>query len=336
MRFRFFGSSGRVGAARAAVLLGLAMGTGQSAAQEQPIGGLPAKPIRIVVGFAAGGALDVTARVIAPRLSEALGQPIVVENRPGASSNLATEFVVQAPPDGLTLLMGSYVNAVLPGLNRNLKYDPVKDLTPIAKVVTTASVLLVSAQSPIRSLNDLVAQVKARPGQLTYSSAGAGSASHLAGFLLAHRIGSTMVHVPYKGSPQAILDMVSGQVDTTFAVMSGALAQIQGGKVRPLAVTSLGRSKYLPDVPSVAESGFPGYEQMQWYGFFGPAGLSPAVVARLNREVVRILQLPDVVKQFTAQGLDVEPSTPAELGELLKAEIPMYTKIVRDAGIEQN
>lgn len=257
-----------------------------------------------------------------------------MENRPGASSNVATELVVQSAPDGLTLLMGSYVNAVLPSVNVKLRYDPVKDLTPIGRVVTTASVLLVSSQSPIRNVNELVAQIRAQPGKVSYSSAGNGSASHLAGFLLAHRIGSTMLHVPYKGSPQAILDMISGQVNVTFAVMSGALAQINGGKARPLAVTSRDRSKYLPEVPSVAESGFPDYEQLQWYGFFGPAGMPPAVVTRLHREMMRIIQLPDVVKQFAAQGLDVSPSTPAELGELLRAEIPAYIKIVRDAGIE--
>lgn len=229
--------------------------------------------------------------------------------------------------------MGSYVNAVLPSMNSKLKYDPVKDMTPIGRVITTASVLLVSSQSPIQNINDLVARIRAQPGKISYSSAGNGSASHLAGFLLAHRVGSNMLHVPYKGSPQAIFDMISGQVNITFAVMSGALAQINGGKARPLAVTSLERSKYLPDVPSVAESGFPGYEQLQWYGFFGPANLPPAIVARLHRETMRIVGLPEVVKQFASQGLDVAPSTPGELGELLRAEIPAYIKLVRDAGI---
>ncbi|MGD9942639.1 MAG: Bug family tripartite tricarboxylate transporter substrate binding protein [Burkholderiaceae bacterium] len=318
------------------MLFGLILGFTPVAAQAEPIGGMPAKPLRILVGFAAGGAIDLTARVIAPKLGEALGQPVVVESKPGASSNLATELLVKSPPDGLTIFMGSYVNAVLPSTIRSLSYDPLKDLTPIGRVVTTASVLLVANQSPLRSLDDLVAQVKARPGQVSYSSSGTGSASHLAGNLLANRIGSAMLHVPYKGSPQQISDMIGGQVDVTFAVMSGALAQLNGGKARALGVTSPGRSRYLPEVPAIAESGFPGYEQLQWYALFGPPGMSPAVVERLNREVMRVIQHPDVVKQFTTLGLDVAPSTSAELAELLKSEIASYSKIVRDAGIQPN
>lgn len=321
---------------RCAMMLGLVVCITHPSARAEPIGGMPAKPIRILVGFAAGGAIDLTARVIAPKLSEALGQPVVVENKAGASSNLATELLVKSPPDGLTLMMGSYVNAVLPSIMRNLSYDPLKDLAPLGRVVTTASVLLVSNQSPIRTLSDLVTQVKVRPGQVSYSSAGSGSASHLAGHLLAFRIGSPMLHVPYKGSPQAITDVIGGQVDVTFAVMSGALAQLRSSKVRALAVTSPERSHYLPEVPSVAESGFPGFEQLQWYGLFGPAGMPDPIIERLNQEIVRAIQHPDVVKQFTVLGLDAAPGTPAGLAELLRSEISMYSKIVRNAGIEPN
>ncbi|MGE3863431.1 MAG: tripartite tricarboxylate transporter substrate binding protein [Burkholderiaceae bacterium] len=287
----------------------------------------------MIVGFAAGGAVDVTARVIAPRLGEALGQPVVVENKPGASGNIAADMVAKSAPDGLTLYLSPNTIAVVPSIYRTMSYDPIKDLAPIGQVITTASVLLVSSNSSIRTLADLVGQVRAKPGSVTYSSAGAGSASHLAGNLLSHRIGVPMIHVPYKGSPQAISDMLGGQVDATFAVMSGALPQIQSGKARALAVTSLVRSRYLPDVPTVAEGGFPGYKQLQWYGLFGPANLPASLVERLNRELNRVLARPDVIQQLMTQGLDAAPSTPTELGDLLKKEIPMYAKIVKDAGI---
>ena len=293
------------------------------------------RPVRVLVGFAAGGALDLTARIIANKWADNNnGQPMIVENRPGASSNTAAEVVVKGAADGQTLYMGSYVNAVSPSMFLKLSYDPVKDLTPIVRVVTTASVLLVNASSPVRSLQDLVALANSKQGQLSYSSAGNGSASHLAGELLASRANVKMLHVPYKGSPQAIMDVVGGQVDLTFAVMSGALPQIQSGKLRALAVTSLERSRLLPDVPTVAESGYPGFQQLQWYGLFGPAGIPSSTVERFNREVIQIIKIPDVAKQLAAQGLDIAPSSPNELAELLKSEIAMYAKIVRDAGIK--
>jgi tripartite-type tricarboxylate transporter receptor subunit TctC len=296
--------------------------------------GAPGKPIRILVGFAAGGAIDVTARIVGAKLSDQLGQPIVVDNRPGAASNVAGELAAKAPPDGHTLYMGSYVNAVSPSIYRKLGYDPVKDLTPIARTVTTYAILLAHPTVPARNVKELVALAKAKPGQLTYSSSGIGSASHLAGELLGARGGVKIVHVPYKGSPQQLSDMIGGHIDFTFVVLSQGLPYLSSERVRALAVTSAERSRHAPNLPTVAESGFPGYQQLQWYGLFGPAGLPTAMVERLNRETVRALQLPDVAKQLSAQGLEPAPSTPAELAEVLKSDIAMYAKIVRDAGIK--
>jgi tripartite-type tricarboxylate transporter receptor subunit TctC len=292
------------------------------------------KPIRLVVGFAVGGALDVTARIVGAKLAETLGQPVIVENRTGASSNLAAEHVAKSAPDGLTLYMGSYVNALSLSLFKKLNYDPVKDLTPIARTVTTYAILLTHPGVQARNVQELVALAKSRPGKLTYSSSGIGSASHLAGELLAARAGLSLVHVPYKGSPPQLADMLAGHIDFTFVVLSQGLPYLTSDKARALAVTSLERSPFAPALPTVAESGFPGYEQTQWYALFGPAGMPEAMVTRLNREVLRVLQMPDVVKQLQAQGLEPAPSSPAELAALMKADIELYAKIVRDAGIK--
>lgn len=294
----------------------------------------PAKPLRVLVGFAAGGAIDVTARVVGVKLAESLGQPVIVDNRVGAASNLAGELAAKAPPDGYTLYMGSYVNAVSPSIYRKLAYDPVRDLAPIARTVTTYAILLAHPSVPARDVKELVALAMTRPGQLTYSSSGIGSASHLAGELLGARGGVKIVHVPYKGSPQQLSDVLGGHIDFTFVVLSQGLPYINSNKARAIAVTSAERSKYAPDLPTVAESGFPGYQQLQWYGLFGPAGLPAAVIERLNAETVRALKHPDVARQLSAQGLEPAPSTPAELAGVLKADIAMYAKIVSDAGIK--
>jgi tripartite-type tricarboxylate transporter receptor subunit TctC len=294
----------------------------------------PSKPVRIVVGFSAGGSIDVTTRILSPRLGEAFGQQVVVDNRVGVAGNLAGELVAKAPPDGYTLYMGSYVNAVSPSIYRKLGYDPVRDLSPIARTVTTFAVLLVHPTVPARNVKELVALAKAKPAQLTYSSSGVGSASHLAGELLGSRSGTKMVHVPYKGSPQQLADMLGGHIDFTFVVLSVGLPYVNSAKARAIAVTSTERSKLVPDLPTVAESGFPGYQQLQWYGLFGPAGLPAPVVDRLHAETIRALRNPDVIKQLSTQGLEPAPSTPAELANVLKTEIAMYAKIVSDAGIK--
>lgn len=294
----------------------------------------PAKPVRILVGFAAGGAIDVTARIVGVKLAESFGQPVVIDNRPGAASNLAGEMTAKAAPDGYTLYMGSYVNAVSPSIYRKLGYDPVRDLAPIARTVTTYAILLVHPSVPARNVKELVALAKARPGQLAYSSSGIGSASHLAGELLGSRTGTQMVHVPYKGSPQQLTDMLGGHVDFTFVVLSQGLPYVNSARARAIAVTSAERSQYAPQLPTVAESGFPGYQQLQWYGLFGPAGLPAAAIERLNAETVRALKHPDVARQLSAQGLEPAPSTPAELAGVLKADIAVYAKIVSDAGIK--
>lgn len=314
---------------RIAVTMGAVAVSAGAAAQTYPT-----KPVRIVAGFAAGGAIDVTARILGARFAESMRQPFIVENRTGLASNLAAEFVAKAPADGYTIYKGSYVNAVSPSIYRKLGYDPVRDLAPIARTVTTFAILLTHPTVPARNVKELVDLAKARPGQLTYSSSGVGSASHLAGELLAARGGVKMVHVPYKGSPPQLAEMIGGHIDFTFVVLSQGLPYVGSPKARALAVTSSQRSKLAPDLPTVAESGFPGYEQSQWYAFFGPANLPPAVVERLNAETLRALKHPEAAKLLTAQGLEPAPSTPAELAALLRAEIAMYQKIVAGAGIK--
>ena len=327
---------------RAVIALGLgaltcAMFSIDAAAQAPSTGSgqaYPVKPVRILVGFAAGGAIDLTARIVGVKLAESLGQQVVVDNRPGAASNLAGELTARAAADGYALYMGSYVNAVSPSIYRKLGYDPVRDLAPIARTVTTYAILFVHPSVPARNVNELVALAKTKPAELTYSSSGIGSASHLAGELLGARAGAKRVHVPYKGSPQQLSDMIGGHIDFTFVVLSQGLPYVNSAKARAIAVTSAERSKHAPDLPTVAESGFPGYQQLQWYGLFGPAGLPAPVVERLNAETVRALKHPDVAKQLSAQGLEPAPGTPAELAAVLKADVAMYAKIVSDAGIK--
>lgn len=293
----------------------------------------PTKPIRILVGFAAGGSIDVTARVLGVKLTEAFNQQIIVDNRIGVASNVAGEATAKAAPDGYLLYMGSYVNAVSPSIYRKLGYDAMRDLAPIARTVTTFAILLVHPSVPAKNVQQLVALAKARPGQLTYSSSGVGTASHLAGALLGVRSATKLTHVPYKGSPPQLADMLGGRIDFTFVVLSTGLPYVNSPKARAIAVTSEQRSTLAPDIPTVAESGFPGYKQLQWYGLFGPAGLPAPVVERLNAETVKALRHPDVARQLSVHGLEPAPSTPAELAAVLAADTAMYAKIVNDAGI---
>lgn len=301
------------------------------AVQAQPY---PSKPVRIVVGFTPGGAVDVTARVLAERLAPALGQQVLVDNRAGSSGNIAAELVAKAPPDGYTLHLGTYIMATSPSLFRKLAYDPVRDFAPISLNIVTPSVLIVHPSLPARDVKQFVQLAKTHPGKLNYSSAGVGAASHLCGEIFNQMAGIRTNHVPYKGAVQAATDLIGGHIEFTFSTILVAIPHVKSGRLRALGVTSAGRNTQMPEVPTMAESGYPDFVWNAWWGMFAPAGTPPAVVTRLNAEIIKALDRKDAREILTLQGMDVETSTPAELGERLKRDIGLYAELIKRAGIQ--
>ena len=294
----------------------------------------PVKPVRILVGAPAGGGTDIIARALADKLAGPLGQPVLVENRPGASNTIAADLTAKAAPDGHTLLAATNTGqAIAPHLLK-LGFDPIKDLTPIALIVVVPNVLAINPNLPVKDVRELVALVKSRPGEFKYASSGVGSTQHLAGEGFSFLTGVKMVHVPYKGSSQAHLDLIGGEVQMMFDTTSSAIGHIRSGKLRALAVTSGARSAELPNVPTLAEAGFPGFEMTTWYGLYVTAGTPPDVVARLQSEVARVIRLPDV--QARLKGLGGEPGniSPAKFAELNRAEYERFGKLIRDANIK--
>jgi tripartite-type tricarboxylate transporter receptor subunit TctC len=297
----------------------------------------PVKPIRIVVGFAPGGGTDTTTRAIAPKLSATLGQQIVVDNRPGAAGNIGTDVVAKAPPDGYTLLMGTIAAlAINPSLYDKLPFDPVRDFAPISRGVDSTNVLVVHPSLPVKTVKELIALAKARPGQLNYGSSGVGGAGHLAGELFNLMVGTKLVHVPYKGGAPAMIDLIAGHVHMVFATAATANPQIKAGKIRPLAVTTTKRAVSLPEVPTIEEAGIKGYEANNWYGLLAPARTPRPIIDRLNKEFITALRLPDVKEFLLAQGLDPAPSTPEEFGEYIKSEIAKWARVVKVSGAKVN
>jgi tripartite-type tricarboxylate transporter receptor subunit TctC len=294
----------------------------------------PVKAVRILVGAPAGGGTDIIARALADKLAAPLGQPVLVENRPGASNTIAADLTAKAPPDGHTLLAATNTGqAIAPHLLK-LGFDPIKDLTPIALIVVVPNVLAINPNLPVKDVRELVALVKSRPGEFKYASSGVGSTQHLAGEGFSFLTGVKMVHVPYKGSSQAHLDLIGGEVQMMFDTTSSAIGHIRSGKLRALAVTSGARSAELPNVPTLAEAGFPGFEMTTWYGLYVTAGTPREVVARLQSEVARIITMPDV--QARLKGLGGEPGniSPAQFAELNRAEYERFGKLIRDANIK--
>ena len=293
----------------------------------------PTKPLKIMVGASAGGGTDIIARMLAEKLAEPLRQSVIVENRPGASNTIAADLTAKAPPDGHTLLAATNTGqAIAPHLMK-LAFDPIRDLTPIALIVTVPNVLAINPNVPAKDVRELVALMKAKPEEYKYASSGIGSTQHLAGEGFAHLTGVRIIHVPYKGSSQAHLDLIAGNVQTMFDTTSSAIGQIRAGKLRALAVTSATRSPELPNVPTLAEAGFPGFEMTTWYGLYVTAGTPREVVARLQGEMARILKLPDV--QAKLRGLGGEPGnlTAEQFASLNKAEFERFGKLIRDANI---
>src|SRR5687767_2822540 len=296
----------------------------------------PSKPIRMVVGFPPGGGTDVVARILAPRMSELLGQPIVIENRPGATGTLAAGQVAKSPPDGYTLMMGHVsVNAIAPSLFSNLPYDVLKDFAPVAIAAAVPHLVTVHPSMPASSLKELIAQLKSQPGKLSFPSAGNGSMPHLAGEIFKSLAGVDLLHVPYKGSGQSMQDLLGGQHLVAFDTMPASSPHVRSGKLRALAVSSEARVPGLADVPTAAEAGLAAYQVTTWYGVFAPAGTPPAIVRKLHADTVKAMQTPDTKSKLEGIGADGTVSrSPEEFAALVRADTARYAKIVKDIGLK--
>jgi tripartite-type tricarboxylate transporter receptor subunit TctC len=294
----------------------------------------PDKPIRLIVGFAPGGFTDVLARLLGQKLSERLGQPVLVENKPGAAGTLAADQVAKARPDGHTLLLGhSNSNAVAPALYPKLPYDVVRDFTPIVRVATTPLLLTINPAIPATDVRSFIALARTRQNGFSYASSGNGSSQHLAAARFMLATGTRMTHVPYKGSGQAIVDLLAGTVDLNFESPPNVLPHLQSGKLRALAITSTQRSPLLPDVPTLAEAGVRDAEMLQWFAVLGPAGLPPPILQRLNGELVAILRQPDVVEKIASQGGEIIGGTPAEFAAFLPRDVAAWAQLIKQADI---
>ena len=318
---------------RSFILLVCAIACAQVHAQER----YPSKPLRIVVPFAPGGSTDIFARLLAERLGASLGQPMVVENRAGASGNIGAEAVAKAAPDGYTILMATTgVMAINNALFKSMGYDAAKDLDPVVYAASITNVLIVASDSPLKSVAEIIAAAKQAPGKLTFASAGAGASTHMSAELFKTMAGLDLLHVPYKGSGPAMPDLISGRVSMMFENMPGAVSYIKSGKLRALAVTGLKRTSALPEVPTVAESGVAGYESLSWSGLAVPAGTPRDVIARLNREVNAILATPEMRQKFADQGAEPVGGPPEAFAEHVKREREKWGGVIRAANIVVN
>ena len=314
----------------AATVLFVLGAAGCIAADELPSG----KPIAIIVGFVAGGASDTSTRMVARKVSENIGQPVVVENRPGAGATIATQYVVNAKPDGATLILGTIGPiAVAPHLMQ-LGYDPIRDLAPITMGVNFPNVLVVHPSLNVKTLSEFIALAKKEPGKLTYAATGVGSASHLAGELFNQRAGVEILHVPYKGGAAAMVDLLGGRISAYYSTPSTAEPHIKSGKLIALATTGLKRSAMFPDIPTIAESGYPGFNASNWYAYLAPAKTPEATLDRLNTEIVRALNDPDVRSQLAQHGLVPDPMTRKELADFIDAESRTWAKVVKERNIK--
>jgi len=293
----------------------------------------PAKPVRIIVGLAPGGGNDTMARLIGQKLSQSLKQQFVVDNRPGAGGIIAGEVVAKAPPDGYTLLLGNVAMlAIVPNIQKKVPYDPLKDFTPISLMATAPLLVVVHPSLPVHSIKQLIAFAKAHPGELNYASNGIGSSTHLATELFNVMTGTKMTHVPYKGLSPATVDLLSGQVPVMFSSAVAMTPHVTSGRLRALAITGATRSKALPQVPTVAEAGVPGYEAGSWYGILGPAGMDRAIVDLLSREIAAAMKAPDVVQRLDSEGVVAIGSTPAQFAAHIKKEHARVAQVVKSSG----
>jgi tripartite-type tricarboxylate transporter receptor subunit TctC len=308
----------------------LAQAKGKAAKDEYPN-----KPVRLIVAFPPGGSTDIIARLVGQKLSERLGQQVIIDNRGGAGGMIGTELAARSPADGYTLTMGTTsTHVIAPAAYPSVKYDPVKDFAPLTLVASTPYLLVLNPSVPAKTLKDFVALMKSQPGKLNYASAGAGSTTHLAMEMLKIVSGTDIVHVPYNGNGPAGTAVLGGQVQALFGSMPAVLPQAKAGKVRPIAVGTAKRSPALPDVPTVAEQGFPGFEVSLWLGFFAPKGTPAPIVNRLTTELLAIAKSPEMNEQFERNGASPLTTTPAELTKLMKSELDKYSKVIKQANIK--
>ena len=321
--------SAQFSAAFAAALLAAgAIAAGHAAAQPYP-----ARPIRMIIPFSPGGATDTPARLIAQKLPDAIGQPVIVDNRPGAGSAIGSEIVAKAQPDGYTLLLTGTPFAAISTLYGKLPFDPARDFVAVMQVASAPNVLAVHPSLPARSVKELIAMARSQPGKVDYASGGSGGAQHLFMSLFLSLARISMTHVPYKGSGPATVDLLGGQVKVGLPGIAIAIPHARAGRLVPLAVTSAQRVPQFPDVPSIAEAGVPGYDATVWFGLLAPRGTPAAAIARLHREIVKVVRLPEVESAYLATGTLPVTSTPAEFGAFVAAEILKWGRVIREAGI---
>ncbi len=294
----------------------------------------PNKVLRLVVGSSAGGGPDIVGRIIAGKLSEALEQQVVVDNRVGAGTMIGTEFVARSAPDGYTLLMAGAAMAINPAMYKKVPYDAIKDFAPITQAISLPFVLAVHPSLPVKSVKELVALAKARPGTLNYASGGTGSSPHMAMELFLSMSQTVMVHIPYKGTGAGVVDLLAGQVTVMMPNILSALPYIKAARLRALGVTSAKRASSLPDIPAIAEAGVPGYEAVQWYGVLAPAGTPREIITRLYTEIVRIVHMPEVKDRLSGDGAEPVGTSPEQFAAFLKSEVDKWTKVARAAGIK--
>jgi len=305
-----------------------------SAAERAPAADYPSKPVRFLLGQAPGGGQDIISRALAQKLGETLGQSVIVDNRPGAGGTLATALAAKSAADGYTALIVSITYSIVPALYRNLPFDPEKDLRPVTQIASTPFILLVHPALPIKSVKDLIAYAKERPRELNYASGGVGNSGHLAAALFASMAGVELTHIPYKGTGLAMPDLLAGRVQVLFNSMIQGLPYARRRQLTALAVTTAQRSAQLPELPSVAEAGVPGYDFQSWYGLMLPSGTAKTIVARLNGGVVKTLALPDFRRHLAADGSDAVGSTPEEFGTFLRSEMARWAVIVKTSGMK--
>ena len=313
------------------LLLALALASGLSTAAAQSY---PTKPVRLIVPFAPGGFTDVVARILGQKLSISMGQQFIIENKPGAGSSIGADFVAKSAPDGYTLVMVSSTHVISPWIYKSLPYDPIKSFTVVTKLVDSPYVLLVNPKVPARNVQEFVALAKAAPNTIHYASSGNGSAQHMMGGLFVAMTGAQLKHVPYKGRAGAATDLVAGVVESSFAGVPNALAQVPQGRLKALAVTTSKRIAQLPDVPTMQEAGVPGYDASVWLALLAPAGTPRDIVNRLNTEIAKLMDQPDTKKALFDAGVEPAPSTPEAMSAYIAQELARWGKVVKDTGIK--
>ena len=315
------------------ILLGASLGLCAAALSTAVVAAdYPTKPVRVIVGLTAGSGVDVMARVVGQKLTEATGQPFIIENRPGAGSNIATRLAAAAAPDGYTIFVATIANAINATLYKNLQFDVLRDFSPVILAGTAPNVLVVNPSLPAKTVPELIALAKAQPGKLTVGSSGIGTSPQMASELFRRRAEIDVVHVPYKGGPEATTALLGGQIDYLFAITSTVLPHIEAGRLRALGVTSVTRTPLLPQLPTMSEAGLPGFVAVTWFGFTVPTGAPRDIVDRLNSEIGKVLAMPEIKQQLALQGIDVGGGTPEQFGVYMREEFAKWGRLVKESG----